>query len=467
MKSLRFAACHGLATTVLSGLCATLAAAPVAGPLKVSGENPRYFADGAGRTVLLTGSHTWNSLQDITPTNAPAAFDFAEYLNFLEKHGHNFIRLWRWELVMWDTSANQEKNSRTHSAEPHPWARTGPGLALDGKPKFDLTKFEPAYFDRLRSRVAAAGERGIYVSIMLFEGWGLRFAPGGWRAHPFHPGNNINETGPDVEHVRQGIELLTLSSRRVTALQEAYVDKVIETVNDLDNVLYEIANEADFGTTDWQYHMIRHIKNRESTRPRQHPVGMTSIGYGVDDLDRLLKSPADWISPNPDRFDYKTNPPASDGAKVILPDTDHLWGVGGDVAWVWKSVLRGLNPIFMDPYQRDILNLGSDAEFEKVRRNMGWARELSERLDLAKLRPLPKLASTSFCLAQPGVEYAVYVPEGGEFSVDLSGASGKFAARWLSVNSGKVTNGEAVSGGAQRTLTPPFPGPAVLHLFKQ
>jgi hypothetical protein len=23
---------------------------------------------------------------------------------------------------------------------------------------------------------------------------------------------------------------------------------------------------------------------------------MTSIGYGVDDLDRLLQSPADWIS---------------------------------------------------------------------------------------------------------------------------------------------------------------------------
>ena len=30
----------------------------------------------------------------------------------------------------------------------------------------------------------------------------------------------------------------------MTALQEAYVRKVIDTVNDLDNVLYEITNEA-------------------------------------------------------------------------------------------------------------------------------------------------------------------------------------------------------------------------------
>ena len=47
---------------------------------------------------------------------------------------------------------------------------------------------------RLRSRVVAARDRGIYVSIMLFEGWGLRFVPDGWKAHPFHPANNVNLT---------------------------------------------------------------------------------------------------------------------------------------------------------------------------------------------------------------------------------------------------------------------------------
>jgi len=36
----------------------------------------------------------------------------------------------------------------------------------------------------------------------------------------------------------------TLTVPAVTAIQEAYIKKVIETVNDLDNVLYEIANET-------------------------------------------------------------------------------------------------------------------------------------------------------------------------------------------------------------------------------
>jgi hypothetical protein len=34
------------------------------GPLRVSTDNPRYFATPAGDIVYLTGSHTWNNLQD-------------------------------------------------------------------------------------------------------------------------------------------------------------------------------------------------------------------------------------------------------------------------------------------------------------------------------------------------------------------------------------------------------------------
>lgn len=54
---------------------------------------------------------------------------------------------------------------------------------------------------------------------------------------------------------------------------------------------------------------------------------------------------------------WKAHPfnPAN-GHKVILSDTDHLWGIAGSREWVWKSFLRGLNPLFMDPYQREILN---------------------------------------------------------------------------------------------------------------
>jgi hypothetical protein len=43
---------------------------------------------------------------------------------------------------------------------PQPWPRTGSGTATDGQPKFDLSTFDQAYFDRLGDRVIAAGNAG-------------------------------------------------------------------------------------------------------------------------------------------------------------------------------------------------------------------------------------------------------------------------------------------------------------------
>jgi hypothetical protein len=146
---------------------------PAAGPLRVSPDNPRYFCDASGREVLLVGSHTWNNLVDMGRSDPPERFDFDAYLNFLDRYGHNFIRLWTWDSTTWDTRANGKWGKDfIHHAAPLPWARTGPDTAFDGKPKFDLQQFQPAYFERLRKRVGAAGRRGIYVSVMLFEGWG-------------------------------------------------------------------------------------------------------------------------------------------------------------------------------------------------------------------------------------------------------------------------------------------------------
>ena len=60
-------------------------------------------------------------------------------------------------------------------------------------------------------------------------------------------------------------------------------------------------------------------------------------GYNPD----LFTSPAEWISPNNGDTDYLSDPPAADGTKVIIADTDHLCGVCGDKYWVWKSFTRG------------------------------------------------------------------------------------------------------------------------------
>jgi len=454
------------ALTLVCVVSAATRSAPASGPLRVHPRNPRYFADGTGRAILLAGSHTWNNLLDMGAADPPARFDFDAYLDWMAKLNHNFIRLWAWELVSWDTrggSAQWSQPKRCFAA-PQPWLRTGPGNALDGKPKFDLTKFNPDYFDRLRTRVGAAGKRGIYVSIMLFEGWCMQFIADAWANHPFNAANNVNGIHGDPNGDGKGIEVHELAVKAVTAVQEAYVRKVIDTVNDVDNVLYEISNENHPPSTEWQYHIIRSIKDYEKTKPKQHPVGMT-FQYKGGSNKTLFDSPADWVSPNPDGG-YRDNPPAADGKKVVLSDTDHLWGIGGNAAWVWKSFLRGHNPVFMDPYDRLILGGRFEAKFEPVRRNMGYALRLASRLDLAAMRPRGDLASSSYCLADWGEAYLIYAPDGSNVTVDLSAAKGDLAVEWLDPKSGKTTGDNRAAGGGPRQFKAPFPGEAVLYLAR-
>lgn len=63
------------------------------GPLRVSPINPRYFTDDRGQAIYLTGSHTWANLVDIRREGDPP-FDYREYLDFMQAHGHNFMRMW-------------------------------------------------------------------------------------------------------------------------------------------------------------------------------------------------------------------------------------------------------------------------------------------------------------------------------------------------------------------------------------
>ena len=440
----------------------------ISGPLRVSTANPRYFADPTGRPVLLAGSHTWTNFQDAGPTDPPPVFDWSQYLEFLASHGFNFTELWRWEQVKFNT-----ETSTIYFYGQTPYLRTGPGTALDGKPKFDLRQFDTTYFNRMRQRVIDLRQRGIYVSIMLFDGWSISNKGGlnnAWPGHPYNKANNVNGIDGDTNGDNLGEETQTLVDSAVTVMQDSYVRHVIDAVNDLDNVMYEVSNESTGGSAEvaWEQHIITVIKDYEATKPKQHPVGMTALFPNGNDAD-LFASTADFISPAaPGNID---DVPAATGAKVIIHDTDHICGsCGGSGPWVWKSFTRGVSPALMDVYDSKYAVLSNpdpnNPVFEETRVNMASVLAYASRLNLAVMPPHGELASTGYCLANPaaqGGEYLVYLPNGGSATVDLRGSSGTFALEWFNPTTRTVVSGGTTSGGAQRTFTAPA-GSAVLYI---
>jgi hypothetical protein len=488
-----------------------------AGPLVVSEANPRYFTIGSidradRRAVYLTGSHIWNSLHDgLGPgpkcADTPEQNDYGAYLEFLKDHGHNFIRLWRWEQFK-----SQAVDGKFHLCmTPQPWPRIGPGTAKDGKPKFDLSAFDHAFFDRLRNRVIAAGNEGVYVAVMLFDGFGLHLspAPDNVEGHPFHAANNVNDIGITSIIDYQVLPL----DPRVQSIQEAYIRKVVDSVHDLPNVLYEVANESSGvasdsvrlpdgssiptpvgDSTQWQYWVITFIKQYERQMGYDvHPVGMT-MQFPVEDQSRvnepLFNSPADWVSPgfddilspgvgpdNPGRRAprWYTNPPPNDGTKVVITDTDHYAPGKGDALWAWKSFIRGHNPILMDFGIIDVVNpldpsmgVPSSDSFEAARYAMGDTLRYAKRLDLIHMVPRGDLTSTTYALANPGREYIVLQPwESGEpFTVEL--VAGRYAVEWHGVHTRETVAAEPLtveSDGAIQ-FRPPFAarGSSVVYL---
>lgn len=195
------------------------------------------------------------------------------------------------------------------------------------------------------------------------------------------------------------------------------------------------------------------IQGYEKKKPKQHPVGITGGGPSNEEL---FSGPADWISPT-----EWADPPKSDGRKVVILDTDPLGSV--DRTWVWRSLLRGHNPILMDWMQKPSPWYSSTHQ-EAMRKAMGQTRRIANRMNLAGMVPLDHLASTRYCLANPGNEYLVYLPTGGEVTVDLSTASGPLGVEWIHPVEGAVRSSEPIAGGAKRTLQAPFPGDAALYL---
>jgi len=438
---------------VFAAFCSMSSAAM--GPLRKDPVNPRYFTDGSGRAVYLTGSHIWWDLIDYGSSNPPPPTDYEGYLNFLSTRHHNFFRLWVWE------NPKGLPSSDSYYLSPMPWARSAVCCEADGGNKFDLNTFNQAYFDRLRTRVLSAQSRGIYVAVMLFNGWSIEtkgFSGNPWLTHPLRDINNIQGVMGDVNFDMLGLEVHSLIGTAANGYQKAYVRKVIDTIGDLDNVLFEISNESGAFSTAWQYDMISYIKSYEAGKALQHPVGMT-FQWPDGDNATLLASPADWIAPNqdaPNGFNYMTNPPPADGSKVIVADTDHLWGEGGGRDWVWMSFTRGLNPIYMDRYP-------PNTAAENVRQNMGATLDFANRMNLEKMAPRGDLTSTGFALANPGVEYLVYSKNSGNFSVRLD--PGNYDVQWYNPSDNSLSSGGSIAANGDFRFNPPFGGgDAVLYL---
>jgi len=430
---------------ILCLLFATIAVprAEGAGPLRVNPSQPRYFVDSDGSPVYLAGTYLAHEQL------ALGAEDFGSYLDFLQAQKHNLTRVWAWE---------QTPATARSPLTILPYLRTGPGKALDGGAKFDLSRFDQNHFNQLRTRVMQAAQHGVYVSVVLFqslESSAKRRQDQPWYRNPFNRDNNINAVNGDPDGNGVGDEAYSLTIPAITSLQEAYVRKVVDTLNDLDNVLYEISGDRSLGNSAWQNYVINYLKNYQATKAKQHPVGI-SYAYGKE-AQEIFAGPADWIT----AYGADLKPPLATGGKVLfLEMSPTLLSRSSSTQGIWTAFTRGFNLIekefdSVDPSLSESLHTA-------ITQSLAY----SEILNLSAMTPSEVACSSHYCLVNPGSEYLIYLPSGNQLSVDLSASQKDFLVTWFEPKGGQTIDGRTVRGGAQITVESPFAGPVLLHMVQ-
>lgn len=442
-------------------------------PLTAHPTNARYFTDGTGRAILLYGSHSWNSFQDTDTSASPAAANFDNYVAFLKAHGHNATILWRKDIPSYSNW-----NGGTWTMTPFPWARTGPGNATDGLLKFDLNTFNQAYFDRLRQRAYKLWQNNIYAIVQLFDGLGLLNNRSSTDGYPFTGANNINSVDDGYVSGTSGTASMTMSATNsITAAQLAYVKKVIDTLNDLPNVIWEVSEEADDTSTWWQGYMIGQIQSYEAGKPYQHPILFPTLDVSAASDTTLYNSNADVVAPKAKICPTSATGTGTPATKISINDSDHtyfsMWLDSNQTnrnSWAWPNFCRGNGVLFMDPYLINWTSRNSpggvsngvgttpDSRWDLLRDNIGKMAQYARRMNLAAMSPNDALVGAgNYCLAnttQQPFEYLVYCSNAASsgFTVDLSASAHTFNIEWFDCNK-LATSVATVAGGAVRTLT--------------
>ena len=119
---------------------------------------------------------------------------------------------------------------------------------------------------------------------------------------------------------------------------------------------------------------------------------------------------------------------------------------------MWKSFLRGHNPIL---YDLGILGGGvppdpSEGEpsfdsLEPARYAMGDTRGIAEQINLITMQPRGDLSSTGFALANPGAAYLILQPSETADPFTIALAPGQYAVEWHSLRSRDTTPGAVLT----------------------
>jgi hypothetical protein len=453
-------------------------------PIRAHPDNPHYYLFRGRPTVLITSAEHYGAVIN-------RAFNYTVYLDSLQSHGLNYTRIYPAAFIEPEGTFHPENTLAPKPGELiQPWARSDvPGYRSGGN-RFDLDRWDPEYFRRLKDFLSQADARGIVVEVCFFNAQNR----GSWPMSPLNWNNNIQgESHSDYNGVQ------TLNHPELFGRQEAFVRRIVQEVNAFDNIILEICDEPfSYGTPrtlagPWINRLVEVVKQTENALPRRHLLGQQiqgPVGGPVDftahpDVSVIVTQ---YIWETPDEqvggmkaLDhlYNRNKPIDLNETGYYPLSSWYEGdKAGDVrveAWEFMvgggSSFNNLNAIYTvrDP-------AGRSAENVQVLQTMQKLKEFIEGFNFMKMRPDRKFVASGMPdgvfyrgMSEPGEQYALYhhhsqlkpyvykvVPGVYEERLVLDLPAGTYRADWVNPSDGIVLASETLTlpGGRRQFPTP-------------
>jgi hypothetical protein len=130
-----------------------------------------------------------------------------------------------------------------------PFARSGQGKAWDGLSRYDLTKYNPWYFGRLKAFAAEARREGVVLINEMYFQHNIIESGAHWVDSPWRPVNNVNGTPfPEPppftgDTIKMADAFYDLADPAYRALHRAYIRQCLASLADEPNVIHTLSAE--------------------------------------------------------------------------------------------------------------------------------------------------------------------------------------------------------------------------------
>lgn len=358
-----------------------------------------------------------------------------------------------------------------------PFARSGEGTGWDGLSKYDLTKYNPWYWDRLQQFARLADEKGLILIHENYHQHNIIEAGAHYVDFPWRTANNINHTPfpepvPFAEDKRifMAEQFYDISNADYRNLHKAYIRKCLDNFSSNTNVIQLISAEYT-GPLHFVRFWLDVIKEWEKETGKKAKIGLSTT-KDVQDSILADKDRADLIDLIDIRFWYYQ----ADG-KAYAPQ--------GGLSLSPRQHARQMNPqptSFEQVYRAvheyrvrypEKAVIFSTDEYDKF----GWAvfmaggslaaipilEDASFLKDAATMKPLEQTQPRGQYVMANAVSFIVYSDSSSAVRLDLSNYKGIFSLSWIDPLSGKVIKkGEKVRAGKIIDIDKPVAGNVVL-----